>query len=105
MSPTTVVERLGEGFAAGLPELLAREGPLREWLAIHADAKGASFLYEAWLNRRGDSDLVREPLREWIAVNGQKTVASFAYAAWLAAGGEHELVREPIRGWPLSVRR
>ena len=87
----------GRHYTRGELELV-RE-PIRRWLADHATAPNASFVYKAWLDARGDRELVREPISAWLGEHATARDAQFVYKAWLDAGGKRELVREPMSRW------
>ncbi len=72
---------------------------LVSWLADNSTAIKASFVYQAWLDAKGEVDAVREKLLLWLAEHGTKAEARFVYKAWLDAKGEVDAVREKLLLW------
>ena len=69
------------------------------WLSAHQDSEDAPFVYKAWLNAGGDTQLVRDPIGSWLAAHKGSEPAGFVYPAWLDAGGDKELVCDAIGSW------
>ncbi|WP_205747869.1 hypothetical protein, partial [Devosia sp. FKR38] len=77
-------------------EVLPHLGP---WLAGNGTALKASFVYQAWLDAKGEAEAVREKLLLWVDEHGAAPEASHVYKAWLDAKGEAEAVREKLVLW------
>lgn len=69
------------------------------WLERNRTALCASFVYKAWLDAKGDRDIVREAALAWIDKYGARSEAQFLFAAWLNAGEDIKAVGEKLPAW------
>ena len=66
---------------------------------VNATALDTQFFYKAWLDAKGDIELVSEYIKAWLEVNAASLKARFVYQSWLDAKGDIELVREHVEKW------
>jgi hypothetical protein len=73
---------------------------VQHWLSARgaSDLK-ASFVYQAWLDAKGDLAVVAPHVPGWIETHGKTLEASFVYQAWLDAKGDLAVVAPHVRGW------
>jgi hypothetical protein len=69
------------------------------WLAKHATDAKANFVYRAWLNAGGDTELVKDCIAAWLAGHVTNAESQFCYRAWLDAGGEIAMIQESLVKW------
>jgi hypothetical protein len=81
------------------PERTTARQVLERWLARYGAALATRFVYKAWLDTRGDLDVVRDGVAAWIALHATAPTAQFVYKAWLDARGELDVVRSGVVAW------
>ena len=74
-------------------------GNVSTFLKVNATDLDTQFVYKAWLDAKGDIELVRDYVKAWLIVNGITLKARFVYQAWLDAKGDIELVQGHIKAW------
>ncbi len=73
----------------------------KRWLISWKVSFHASFVYSAWLDAKGELEVVHEPIKDWLGHENNRLIpdARFVYRAWLDAKGELDVVQEPIKDW------